>query len=325
MQRRPLTFALGSALFGGVLANLARAARADDDGDFVILQARYGTEQSHVDVTERLRDLARQDRRFRLSNELFGVDPDPGRTKTLRIYARDRAGQDRTFEYRERDWVDGAQFIGWGGGRWGNDEGARGWHGRDRRYERTEDGQDDGEFTILYATYGTGRRAVDVTERLRELARRDQRFRLGNETFGGIDPDPGQTKVLRIIARDRNGQERSFDYREYAIVDGSQFVGWGRGDWGRGGRGNDWGPQRPAAGRLVIESASYGTDGRWSDVTQALRAQVRGDRFEAEVNNEMFGFDPAPGRRKQLSVTYRWGNDPSNTVRVNEYDRVRLP
>ncbi len=51
----------------------------------------------------------------------------------------------------------------------------------------------------------------------------------------------------------------------------------------------------------------------------------RGDRFEAEVRNELFGFDPAPGRRKTLSVTYRWGNEPANTVRVNERDTIRLP
>lgn len=322
MKRRDLTLGAGGALLAGLLTGLSQPARADDEGEFVILHARYGTERAHVDVTERLRDLARQDRRFRLANDLFGVDPDPGRTKTLRIFVRDRQGMERTFEYREYDWVDGAQFIGWGGGNWGGDyAGPRGWHGGERR----DDGRDSGEFTILYATYGTRRGEVDVTDRLRELARRDVRFRLGNDTFGGVDPDPGQTKLLRIVARDRAGQERNFEYREYAIVDGAQFIGWGRGDWGQGHGGGTWGPARPPTGRLVIESASYGADGRWTDVTQVLRSQVRGDRFEAEVRNEMFGFDPAPGRRKVLSVTYRWGNDPSNTVRVSERDVIRLP
>jgi hypothetical protein len=255
------------------------------------------------------------------------VDPDPGRAKTLRIFARDRQGRESIFDFRERDWVDGAQFIGWGGGRWGDADWQHGWRGAERREERWEErredgrrsGYDNGEFTILYATYGTGRREVDVTDRLRELARRDARFRLGNDVFG-VDPDPGQTKRLRIVARDRNGQERSFEYREYDTVDGAQFVGWGRGDWGRGG---DYGPGRP--GRLVIESASYGTEGRWVDVTEALRAQVRGDRFEAEVRNELVGYDPAPGQRKLLSVSYRLGNGPVNTVRVSERDVIRLP
>lgn len=321
MQRRHLTLAVAAGLFGA----LTLPARAEDDGEFVILHARYGTENGHVDVTGRLRELARQDRRFRLTNDLFGVDPDPGRTKTLRIYARDRQGQERQFEYRERDWVDGAEFIGWGGGNWGGDAGgSRGWHGGNDRGDRHEDGRDSGEFTILYATYGASGRDVDVTDRLRELARRDQRFRLTNDLFG-VDPLPGQTKILRIVARDRAGQQRTFDYREYQTVDGNQFVGWGRGDWG--GRGGDRGPARPMpTGRLVIESASYGGgEGRWVDVTQAVRAQVRGDRLEVDVRNELFGFDPAPGQRKTLSVTYRRGNEPTNTVRVSERDTMRLP
>jgi hypothetical protein len=165
---------------------------------------------------------------------------------------------------------------------------------------------------------------VDVTERLRELARRDQRVRLTNELFG-VDPYPGQTKILRIFARDRSGQERVFEYQEYGTIDGNQFVGWGRGDWGRGGRGSNRGDYGPTRGRLVIDSASYGAEGRWSDVTQALRAQTRGDRLEIEVRNELFGFDPAPGHRKLLSVTYRFGNEPPNTVRISERDWLRLP
>jgi hypothetical protein len=317
MQRRLLTLGLGSALWVGLLAGVPAAARADDDGEFVILHARYGTEHRHIDVTDRLRELARRDRRFRLTNDLFGVDPEPGREKWLRIFVRDRDGRERRFDYRERDWIEGAQFIGWGRGNWGEPDGPRGWHGGDRR--------DDGEFTILYATYGTGRREVDVTDRLRELARRDERFRLTNDVFSGIDPDPGRTKVLRIVARDRAGQQRSFEYREYQTVDGNQFVGWGRGDWGRRGNHDDFGPARPGGGRLVIESASYGGEGRWVDVTQALRAQVRGERFEAEVRNDLFGFDPLPGRRKLLTVTYRLGNGPANTVHVREDDVIRLP
>jgi hypothetical protein len=309
MKRRQWTAALASGLLTGLA--LPALARDEDDGEFFILRARYGTEQGHVDVTDRLRQLARQDRRFRLTNELFGVDPDPGRQKVLRIFARDRQGREREFDFRERDWVDGAQFIGWSGGRWGESDGSQGWHGGN---DRRDDGRDSGEYVILSASYGTGRREVDVTDRLRELARRDQRFRLDNDTFGGMDPDPGQTKLLRILARDRNGQQRVFEYREYSWIDGAQFVGWSRGDWG---------PQR--SGRLVIESASYGGESRWVDVTQALRAQLRGDRLEVEVSNDLFGFDPLPGRRKALSVTYRWGNEPSNTVRAQERETIRLP
>jgi hypothetical protein len=55
---------------------------------------------------------------------------------------------------------------------------------------------------------------------------------MGNDLFG-IDPDPGRRKRLIIAARAPNGQERSFEYAEGSGLDGSQFTGWRRGDWGR--------------------------------------------------------------------------------------------
>ena len=80
---------------------------------------------------------------------------------------------------------------------------------------------------------------MDVTHRLKELAREDRAFRMGNSTFG-VDPDEGQEKTLRIYARGPNGQERMFEYREGSTIDGSQFRGWGGGDWGNGGWNGGW-------------------------------------------------------------------------------------
>ncbi|KQV48493.1 hypothetical protein ASC95_21435 [Pelomonas sp. Root1217] len=225
MHRRH--YVLGAATLLAGLSLPALAQRGDDDGEFVILHARYGTDRNHVDVTDRLRQLARRDRRVRLTNDLFGVDPDPGRDKYLRIYARDSQGRERRFDYPERAWIDGGQFAAWGAGRWGEPNYNGGWAGNPYR-----DRHDDGSYTILYANYGNPGREVDVTGRLRELARRDERFRMGNGTFG-VDPDPGRDKRLIIIARDPNGQQRSFEYPEGSWVDGSQFTGWRRGDWGR--------------------------------------------------------------------------------------------
>jgi hypothetical protein len=98
---------------------------------------------------------------------------------------------------------------------------------------------DEGRYVILSAQYGTSNRHVDVTNRLKELARSDRSFRMGNSTFG-VDPDPGQYKVLRIYARGPEGRERMFEFREGSVVDGSMFRGWGRGDWGRGGWSGRW-------------------------------------------------------------------------------------
>jgi hypothetical protein len=105
---------------------LAAQYSSSDSGQYVIQSAQYGTTSRHVDVTNRLKELARQDRTFRMGNSTFGMDPDPGQVKSLRIYARGPNGQERMFEYREGSVVDGNLFTGWGSGEWGNG----GWNGR---------------------------------------------------------------------------------------------------------------------------------------------------------------------------------------------------
>jgi hypothetical protein len=201
---------------------LAAQGPGGDAGEYVILSAQYGTERSHVDVTNRLKELASADLQFRMGNRSFGVDPDPGAVKTLRIYARGPNGQEQMFEYREGSVIDGAQFRGWGRGEWGNERWSGNWNSGDA-----------GMYVILSAQYGTRRRHVDVTDRLKELARADLQFRMGNRSFG-VDPDRGHVKTLRIYARGPNGREQMFEYREGSVVDGTQFRGWGRGEWGNG-------------------------------------------------------------------------------------------
>jgi len=208
-------------------------AQRRDSGEYRILQARYGTTQRNVDVTRQLQDLARRDQSFLIGNGTFGVDPDQGRVKTLRIFARAPNGQTQVFEYREGEVLDGSRFRGWSGGRWGDSNYRGGWDGRGDR-------GDEGEYRIRQALYGTSRRHVDVTERLRELARSDRSFRLTNDLFG-TDPDKGRVKTLHIYTRAPGGTSKTFEYREGSVVDGGQFVGWGRGDWGHDGRRGGWG------------------------------------------------------------------------------------
>ena len=219
-------------------STVAQAQYRQDEGEFVILSAQYGTYEHHVDVTDRLRELARHDRTFVMGNNTFGVDPDYGRVKVLRIFARGPHGHERMFEFREGSVIDGSQFRGWGRGDWGRGGWSGRWegdrdedrdHDRDRGYDR--DRRDEGQYVILSASYGTERRHVDVTDRLKQLARSDRSFVMDNNTFG-VDPDYGRRKVLRIYARGPDGRERRFEFREGRVVDGSQFRGWGRGDWG---------------------------------------------------------------------------------------------
>ena len=117
-----------------------------DSGQYTILNAQYGRARRHLDVTNRLKELARQDRAFRMGNSTFGIDPDPGQEKTLRIYARGLNGQERMFEYREGSTVDGTQFRSWDRGEWGNGPWNGGWEGSG--YGLSNEG-DSGQYVIL--------------------------------------------------------------------------------------------------------------------------------------------------------------------------------
>lgn len=214
-----------------------------------ILHADYGWRDNRVDVTQRLRELARDNDVFRMGNSTFGVDPAPGHVKSLRIFTQAPNGGNRTFEYREGSTVDGRIFSGWRGGDWGDhgdhDRGDhdRGDHDRDRGHDRRDAGQPGGGYVILRAYYGIPGSNVDVTERLRDLARANLVFRMGNSTFG-IDPAHGVVKTLRIWTKGPDGNPRMFEYREGSTVDGNVFSGWGRGDWGRGDWHGDWNGER---------------------------------------------------------------------------------
>lgn len=304
---------IASLASAGLPMVLAASAVAQQ---YQIQYADYGFGNQRVDVTQRLRDLARTNTTFRMGNSTFGIDPSPGNKKTLRIHARAPNGQSRMFEYREGSVVDGAQFSGWSGGQWGNK---------------------GGEYQILRALYGTPERNVDVTQRLRELARSNSFFRMGNDTFG-VDPARGQVKTLRIWARGPNGRNQMFEYREKSIVDGSKFSGWGGGNWGNPGWNGGWNgtpgppapPGRPPTGgnqsQLQIISAMYGAPGRNRDVSARLRSMIRNGRLSTVVSNANMGIDPAPGTPKTLWLTYSSGGRSAQQQKtVPENGQLTIP
>lgn len=319
---------VGAWLFAGM-------AVAQPDGNQII-SAHYGTAERNVDVTDRLRQLARENRTFKLGNDTFGIDPDEGRVKTLRIHLRTGNGGTRYYDYTEGSIVDGSRFAGWGGGNWGQGAGSGNWrepgsgYGGGKPYEGGGGyggghGGGGSEYRILNARYGTAQRNVDVTDRLRELARADRTFRLGNDTFG-IDPDEGRVKTLRIYARSPGGGTRTFEYREGTIVDGSQFSGWGGGDWGQGGGNGGWGGSGGGSYRgLEIVRATYGTGFSTMDVTDRLRSMAGDGRINIKVGNDELGGDPAPNRPKVLTVWYTNGGRGERQARVNEGGRLILP
>jgi len=284
-----------------LVLTLASVATAQQ---FEIVRAEYGYGDRWVDVTARLRELARENARVRVTNDLFGVDPIEGTVKSLRIYVRGPRGESRTFEFPERSIVDGAQFTGWREGTWGAVGGGLPGSGR---------------YQIVRAEYGAGNRRVDVTGRVRELARADRRFRAGNDALE-TDPAPGRVKTLRIYTRGPGGNTRTFDYREGDVVEGSQFS-----DETTGGLGP--GANRPGdnVGQLNIISATYGAANRSIDVTRRLRSLIRDGRLDLTVSNSTFDDDPAPGTHKTLRVTYSIGGGRQRQETVVEGDRLRIP
>src|SRR5438876_860493 len=70
---------------------LAGQYSSSDSGQYVILSAQYGTARRHVDVSNRLKELAGQDRILRMGNSTFGVDPDRGLAKAARSTAHSSA------------------------------------------------------------------------------------------------------------------------------------------------------------------------------------------------------------------------------------------
>lgn len=331
MHHRSFLMRLWAALvmsFGLVGAATAQpVSTSRDDGDYQILQALYGTARSNIDVTPRLRELARSDRGVRIGNDTFGADPDPGQRKTLRLYARGRDGQTRAFDYPEGGTVDGAQFVGWNRGNFGDNNFRGGWHGATPQVQAPPQvpttGPSDGEYTILQAVYGTQRNNTDVTPRLRELASQGRGFRVTSAVMG-VDPEPGEHKVLIIHAQRRDGQRSVFEYPENGVFDGSQFAGWSRGVIGESGNRGEPGVRdgdrdRRGGGRdegeYRILQALYGTARRNVDVTDQLSQLARSDA-EMRVSRSAFKVDPDPGRPKALRIYARSRDDQ---VRLFEF------
>jgi hypothetical protein len=328
-----------SPLFLRLLGRAAAVLRAagprprsgGDDGAYQILSARYGTSERYVDVTERVRELASGDQPFLVHNDTFGTDPDRGRVKTLRIDARDARGKTRTFNYREDAVVDGRQFTSWRGG----NSGYGGGQGN---------GRDDGEFRILQAVYGTQEHHVDVTRRLRDLAREDRPIAL-TTTFG-VDPHRGRSRTLRIFMRPRRPEPhvsntlKAPPLTAHALPAGAATAGAMRAGTAAGMATavatTRAAPTRAAttqaaamtapaqATAAAIVQAAYGADNRVIDVTDRVRAQVSGNQLSVRASNDLAGYDPAPGTPKVLWVTYSiGGREYQVSVRESEY--LRLP
>jgi len=66
--------------------------------------------------------------------------------------------------------------------------------------------------------YGRSGRYIDVTDELRDYARRGESFRVSPEAFG-LDPERTQGSHLRMTVIDRSGERVQREYEEGDNVD----------------------------------------------------------------------------------------------------------
>jgi len=252
-----------------------------------VVKANWGSGNRWKDVTDRVRVLLSGNGQVQVTNSNLGGDPAVGSVKILRIQARNSRGQSRQFTFNENDSIDASQFYNYSGGIGGGNGGSG--------------------LQVMQADWGSGNRRMDVTTRVRALLSGNGMVKVNNANLGG-DPAVGADKVLRIYARDMQGQVRQLSYKEGSNIDASQFYNYG------GGGGGD----------LQIVRAYYGLNNRTNDVTQLLRGRLQNRSLVIQVNNNNMGGDPAVGGDKVLTVIYRYqGREQTSTVK--EGNTLRIP
>jgi hypothetical protein len=230
-----------------------------------VIKADWGSGNRWLDVTNRVRVLLSGNGMVQVTNSNLGGDPAQGTVKVLRIPARNSRGQSRQFTFNENDSIDASQFYNYGGG--------------------TGSGNGSG-LQVMQADWGYGNRRMDVTTRVRGLLFGNGMVEVNNANLGG-DPAVGADKVLRIYARDMQGQVRQLSYKEGSNIDASQFYNYGGGGGYPGNPGYPANPGYPGGGGgdLQIVRAYYGLNNRTNDVTQLLRGRVQNGSLLIQVNN----------------------------------------
>ena len=309
MNKRSTYFSVCCALTGVLLVSSSAAAQNQTvvipGPGWQVMNADWGSGNRWKDVTERVRVLLSGNGMVQVTNSNLGGDPAVGSVKTLRIQARNSRGQSRQFTFKENDSIDASQFYNYSGGIGGGNGGSG--------------------LQVMQADWGSGNRRMDVTTRVRALLSGNGMVKVNNANLGG-DPAVGADKVLRIYARDMQGQVRQLSYKEGSNIDASQFYNYGGGGGYPGNPGYPANPGYPGGGGgdLQIVRGYYGLNNRTTDVTQLLRGRVQNGSLVIQVNNNNMGGDPAVGGDKVLTVIYRYqGREQTSTVK--EGNTLRIP
>lgn len=178
---------------------------------------------------------------------------------------------------------------------------------------------------VVSAQWGVPGNRVDVTARVHTFEQNGVLQFVVTRGALGIDPAPHRTKDLIIRVRRPNGEVVEFNYPERGTVN-LQLESRGGRDWDdRDSRGHDrWRDRDDDRSGLRIWRAFYGVEGRFVDVTDALRNRVEGDRLFVRVDNFNLGIDPAPGQRKLLRIVYSF-NGRRREATVDEKTYLQLP
>jgi hypothetical protein len=176
---------------------------AQDQG-WLVTRADYGYKNQRNDVTDLINDLISRggvNGRVAVNNQTMGGDPAPGADKSLRIFARNRRGEEREFDYKEGGaGVDVTMFTvpapssDWGDrSRGDRDDHDRAYGGRDSN--------DRSDLWIIRGFYGVQSQQANVTDLLRSMVRGGTLAVIVNNRSLGGDPAPGADKVLIVIYR----------------------------------------------------------------------------------------------------------------------------
>jgi len=201
-----------------ILVAVAAAAfpmqTAAHDESWLVVRADYGYRDQRNDVTDLVQDLISRggvNGRVSVSNQTMGGDPARGADKTLRLFARNRRGEEREFDFKEGGSFDVAMFaVPTPSSEW--DDRAR-QRDRDDRGRPYFDRDEANRLWIIRAYYGVQRQQADVTQMLRGMVDdRALEINVNNRLMGG-DPAPGLDKVLIVVYR-YHGKEAASAVRE---------------------------------------------------------------------------------------------------------------
>ena len=179
---------------------------------------------------------------------------------------------------------------------------------------------------LVGAEWGAPGRRVDVTARVRTFIH-DGVLQLEVTRFNlGIDPAPGQIKVLVVRLREWDGDIRDYSYAERSWarleLDPQDLHERHERDEHREEHREEAYDQHERGLRIL--RAYYGADGQFVNVTDALRSRVDDGRLYLHVDNYSMGGDPLPGAHKRLRILYTIDGDRRNVV-VDEKTDLRLP